>query len=274
MRPSYARAHVLELLEQHGPLTRREMVALEPSLSVNAMSPLVVKWLEQGIVVREQATDRVLLTYRYAITDKGRAVLAADRLDREAGEFERVGSVRTIVVGERRLTISEAAAEFGLKPKTLRTRLERGMAVEKALRAPRAAMKVEVRGGAATLEEVAAQAGVSYDTVRRRVREGRAPDEVAAPAYYRPTCSREAIRALLASSSERMTQREIGRALGFHEDAVRGHLVRMRAELIREPSEARGHPLLYSLAADPGAASKPKVKATKARAPTLRRQRG
>lgn len=274
MRPSYARAHVLELLEQHGPLTRREMVALDPSLSVNAMSPLVVKWLEQGIVVREKATDRVLLTYRYAITEKGRAVLAADRLDREAGEFERVGSLQTIEVGTRRLTIAEAAAEFGLKPKTLRTRLERGMPVEKALRAPRTAMNIEVAGGRGTVEEVAARAGVSHDTVRRRLREGRKPDEVAAPAYYRPTCSREAIRELLASSPAPMTQREIGRALGFHEDAVRGHLVKMRSELIREPSDARGHPLLYSLATGPDARSAPKVRATKGKSPTRRTRRG
>ena len=154
-------------------------------------------------------------------------------------------------MGGRRLTIAEAAAELGLKPKTLRARLDRGMSPEDALRPRRTARRVAVNGQDAALAEVAGQAGVSYDTVRRRLAEGKAPNEVAAPAYYRRTCSREAIRALLVTAPAPMTRLELARALGFHEDAVREHLNRMRrdGELQLGRRSAQGHALLYSLAA-------------------------
>jgi DNA-directed RNA polymerase specialized sigma24 family protein len=195
--------------------------------------------------------DRIHLTYRYTITEKGRAVLATDPIDRAASEFVRVGSVKTLEVNGRQLTIREAAAELGLKPKTLRARIDRGMSLEDALRPPRSTKRVSVGANDAALAEVAAQAGVSYDTVRRRLAEGKIPERVTAPRYYRETCSREAIRALLASSTTPMTRKEIASALGFHEDAVRQHLDRMRRDggIACERSDAGPRPLLYSPAA-------------------------
>ena len=148
-------------------------------------------------------------------------------------------------------SLQRAAAELGLKPKTLRARLERGMSLDDALRPPRSTKRVRVGANDAALAEVAAQAGVSYNTVRRRLAEGKSPEQVTAPRYYRETCSREAISALLASSTTPMTRMEIARALGFHEDAVRQHLDRMRRDggIACERSDAGPRPLLYSPAA-------------------------
>lgn len=185
MLTSNVRHSVFALLGEHGPLTTSELVARDPALGTGTMRRELLKWLERGWVTRERARDVVHHAFRYSLTETGRAVLAGEREDRTL-LVEPGRRARRVMVQGKEMTVQQAAAAVGLKPTTLRRRLERGMPPEDALRPRREPRRLEVDGQQVTLQEAAVRAGVTYDSVRRRLAEGRSPEHVAAPPYFRP----------------------------------------------------------------------------------------
>lgn len=247
---SYVRASVLGLLEERGPLTTHELVALDPQLIPGTLRSEFLRYQKRRWITREMVKVGRFPMYRYAITERGRAVLAGDRVDPDAVAPQPQWVRRELVLDGCSHTIEEAAALHGLKPKTVRQRLARGATPEEAVRPRADARRVEVDGERVTLLEAAQRAGVTYDSVRRRLAEGRPAEQVVGGAYFRPRTSRAAIKELLAGSPEMMTRREIADALGAHQDTTRGNLDRMLAagELRRERAALKGEPWLYGLA--------------------------
>ena len=127
-------ASVLGLLEEHGPLTTYELLALDPEHVPATLRTEFLRWLKRGWISRALVRVGRSPMYRYAITERGRAVLEGDRVDPNALPTPRQWVRRELVLDGRTFTIEEAAAVHGLKPKTVRRRLERGSTPEDAVR--------------------------------------------------------------------------------------------------------------------------------------------
>ncbi len=249
MLTSDLRYSVFQLLGKHGSLTAKELVARNEVLSSGALRRELPRWVERGWLRRERELGVVCQPFRYSLTETGRAVLVGEREDREPLVDPERPARRTVIVEGDEMTIEEAAAAVGLKPKTLRRRLERGMAPEDALRPRREPRRLEVDGEVVTLQEAATRAGVTYDSVRRRLAEGRSPELVAAPPYFRPAVTPITITAALKRAGKPLPLRDLAVAMGVRWSALRVPVAEMFAAgaLERTRAGTRGGPWSYSI---------------------------
>jgi hypothetical protein len=249
MLTSDLRHSVFQLLGEHGSLTAKELMTRDAVLASGALRRALLTWLERGWLKRERALAGAYQAYHYSLTETGRAVLVGEREDREPVVDPERPARRTVMVEGKEMTIDDAAAAVGLKPKTLRRRLERGMAPEDALRPRREPRRLEVDGEVVTLQVAAARAGVTYDSVRRRLAEGRSPELVAAPAYFRPAVNPITITAALERAGKPLPLRDLAVAMGVRWSALRVPVAEMFAAgaLERTRAGTRGGPWSYSV---------------------------
>lgn len=111
---SIVRASVLGLLEEHGPVTTDRLLALDQVLNAGTPRPLFLTWLRQSYISRELIRVGTHPMYRYAITKRGRAVLAGHRVDPDALVTPKEWTRRELVLDGSTYTIEEAAQRAGV----------------------------------------------------------------------------------------------------------------------------------------------------------------